>query len=510
MPISGGTGCDSGTHVSDHQFDIRIATARRLLVDIRGFSIPENRVTFLFGESGIGKSLMAKALFGLLDSDELQASVNGMSYERYAAQRSARALREEGFFVFQEPSSHLNPLMTLSEQLREGDLAQFSGAAGILRELWGGEEPENLLPVYPKPHRPSGGEKQRMLLAMAFSKMDLRADLKAGEPGLFIFDEPTGSLDNRSRDIVLRMLMQRFEKRRCTILLITHDYSMISFVQNNFGALSREMVFREVTPSGGKLAVREFLPETYVSWVRGRRSDRRTAAGKVMLSLQSGLRVFDRTLMISRDETGQKECELEVRRGAITYLKAPSGMGKTTLVKMIMGLVRGSWMRVRLGSGWLTERTPRSTWQKHVWGKTITMAFQHADEALNLHSTVLDAFAGLPSRRAWTATRVAGALQELFEEEVSAAFLQRTVGTLSGGQKQRLNLLRCFVLDTDILILDEPLNGLDFTSTVKVVALLQRRQEEGKGILLISHNEEVFEALVPPEQTFYLHAAGLS
>jgi ABC-2 type transport system ATP-binding protein len=66
------------------------------------------------------------------------------------------------------------------------------------------------------------------------------------------------------------------------------------------------------------------------------------------------------------------------------------------------------------------------------------------------------------------------------------------------------------ILETDILILDEPLNGLDFSSAVKVISLLQRRQQAGRGILLISHNEEMFDALVHRDHTYYLHAGPAS
>jgi ABC-type multidrug transport system ATPase subunit len=66
------------------------------------------------------------------------------------------------------------------------------------------------------------------------------------------------------------------------------------------------------------------------------------------------------------------------------------------------------------------------------------------------------------------------------------------------------------VLNTDILILDEPFNGLDFRSIVKVLAILKERQKAGKGILLISHNEEIFDTVVNPEQVYYITAVPIS
>jgi ABC-type multidrug transport system ATPase subunit len=96
----------------------------------------------------------------------------------------------------------------------------------------------------------------------------------------------------------------------------------------------------------------------------------------------------------------------------------------------------------------------------------------------------------------------------LFEQEAGPAFYRRRVETLSGGQKQRLNLLRSLLLDAEVLILDEPLNGLDFLSIRKVIAHLQRRMELGSAMLVISHNEEIFDAITPPDGVYYLAAGG--
>ena len=71
-----------------------------------------------------------------------------------------------------------------------------------------------------------------------------------------------------------------------------------------------------------------------------------------------------------------------------------------------------------------------------------------------------------------------------------------------------VNLLRTLALDTDLVLLDEPLNGLDFLSIQRVIAALKEKQQEGKAILMISHNEEIFEAVIPVENSYYLDFAG--
>jgi ABC-type dipeptide/oligopeptide/nickel transport system ATPase subunit len=225
-----------------------------------------------------------------------------------------------------------------------------------------------------------------------------------------------------------------------------------------------------------------------------------------LLHVESGAEVFGYRLAISRDAHGTTPCPLQVFPGAITYLKAPSGTGKTTLVKLIMGLVQAARLNFTLDGTMITERTRRRYWQKHMWGKEMTMVFQHADEAINSRATVRQTFQGLPSRKPITTEAIRKTLRELFDMEIDDAFLHKRVVKLSGGQKQRLNLLRCLFLDTRVLILDEPLNGLDFESITRVLAMLKAKQRDGKGILLISHNEEIFDAMIPGECVYYLHS----
>jgi putative ABC transport system ATP-binding protein len=95
-------------------------------------------------------------------------------------------------------------------------------------------------------------------------------------------------------------------------------------------------------------------------------------------------------------------------------------------------------------------------------------------------------------------------LHELFEPDMADEILEREVSNLSGGQKQRLNLLRGLSLETGLIILDEPLNGLDFESSIRVLDLLRERQQRGNSILVISHNEEIFDSQVGDEGIYYL------
>jgi ABC-type dipeptide/oligopeptide/nickel transport system ATPase subunit len=345
---------------------------------------------------------------------------------------------------------------------------------------------------------------------MALKKMDILLRSRMDNTRtMFVFDEPTGSLDNHLRDVFLSLLFERVRRHNLTILLITHDYSMVSEVTRAYPDLLDRIAFKEISLQQSGLMLREFAPSTYLKWLDEQQTSVRAAAPRgtnPLLRVESGAEVFGSRLTISKDPHGNEACPLEIFPGTLVYLKAPSGTGKTTIVKMLMGLVPGRQLKFELGGLIVTERTPRRFWQRRIWGKKMTMVFQHADEALNPRSTVEETFRGLPLKKAMTRDDIRQTLHQIFDIELSDEFLAKPVATLSGGQKQRINLMRGLVLETDILILDEPLNGLDFDSTTRVLAMLREKQRSGKGILLISHNEEIFDTLVSKECIYYLTA----
>ena len=102
---------------------------------------------------------------------------------------------------------------------------------------------------------------------------------------------------------------------------------------------------------------------------------------------------------------------------------------------------------------------------------------------------------------------VAMALARLFDSGEIPDLSEKKVWQLSGGQKQRLNLLRAFALETPLIILDEPLSALDFESIDRVLGLIRDARMRGRAILLISHNEDIFDRLVSPESVHLLESA---
>ena len=493
--------------------NINVHTDRRCLARVASFGFETGKITFLLGESGIGKSLLSKVYMGIMPPGRLNIEVNGKPYDHHLAQARRSSRLRDGFFVFQEPSSHFNPMRTIGRQLSEGQLGRLGRGAEntILRAFWPDKNiAESLLNVYPKPYRPSGGEKQRLLLAMAFKKIALYQKKKSAGDALFIFDEPSGSLDNAARNRFLDELITRYRQKPFTAVVITHDYTIVSHLSRHYAGLADEVAWMELLrdTEEGSLLLKPFPHHSFEAWLASLAPVRSQLdhSGLEILRLKSGMSIWKRRFAFL-DARG-REVDFTLKRGEATYIKAASGVGKTTVAKVIMGLLTAEQAVLTILNRPVPETGKRAYYARHIWGKQATMVFQHADEALNGELTVEEVFKVLSSKRTVNRQKIMRRLREWFGDRIPDSFLHRPVKYLSGGQKQRLNLLRGFVQNTDILILDEPLNGLDLKSADLVIKKIQERQRDGKAILIISHNEDIMEKIIPGENIFYLEAGS--
>lgn len=207
---------------------IRVSGEQITLVDDVSFSIGHGEVVGLVGESGCGKSITAMSLVSLLppnssrnqDSRIILDGINLSSMDERELE-SVRGARVG--FIFQEPMSSLNPVLTIGSQLREA-LTLHSDASDEEVErtvietlaLVGISNPELRLKQYP--HELSGGLRQRVMIAMAL----------ICKPSLLIADEPTTALDVTIQAQILDLLRRLQKELKMSILLITHDLGVVA------------------------------------------------------------------------------------------------------------------------------------------------------------------------------------------------------------------------------------------------------------------------------------------
>lgn len=222
-------------------------------VDRVSFEIAPGETFALVGESGCGKSVTALSLMRLLP-DAAQIAAGEVRLDQIdlldlpeAAMRSVRGRRVA--MIFQEPTTSLNPVMTVGQQIEEvlRRHRELRGAAARARAIEllsavGIPDPARRLDDYP--FQLSGGMKQRVMIAIAL----------AGEPDLIVADEPTTALDVTIQAQVLDLLRDIQRERGTSLLLITHDLGVVATIAHRVGVMyageivemaSREQFFRQ-------------------------------------------------------------------------------------------------------------------------------------------------------------------------------------------------------------------------------------------------------------------------
>lgn len=193
------------------------------------FELKRGETLGIIGESGCGKSMMAKSLIGLLPGvkDEIisgAALYKGRDLLKNTSKQMRSFLGREIGMVFQDPMTSLNPTIKIGKQVGEGykqhRLAANRSAVkkrviSLLTQL-GVSQPEIRYHQYP--HELSGGMRQRVAIAIA----------TIAQPELLIADEPTTSLDATVRTNVLDMLKSIQKKEGMSMIVITHDFGVVT------------------------------------------------------------------------------------------------------------------------------------------------------------------------------------------------------------------------------------------------------------------------------------------
>ncbi|GAB1365116.1 ABC transporter ATP-binding protein [Rhodobacter sp.] len=196
-------------------------------VDGIDVSVDKGEVLAIVGESGSGKSVSMLAVMGLLP-DTATITADEMTYDgrdisKLTAGERRKLIGREITMIFQEPVASLNPSFTTGFQIEEVlrlnlgmTKAQAHARALELFTAVGIPEPEEKLRAYP--HQMSGGQCQRVMIAIAI----------ASNPRLLIADEPTTALDVTIQKQILDLLMKLQEDYGMAVILITHDMGVVA------------------------------------------------------------------------------------------------------------------------------------------------------------------------------------------------------------------------------------------------------------------------------------------
>ncbi|WP_113719049.1 dipeptide ABC transporter ATP-binding protein [Arthrobacter dokdonensis] len=510
--VDGGPASAAALRVQD--LKVQFSTESGRVDAVRGvsLSIQPGEVLALVGESGSGKSTVALGVMGLLPGNaavtgDVRIAGNAIDTTDEAALCDARGRILS--MVFQEPSTALNPLLTIGGQIAEVitnhqkiSLKQAALRAIELLGTVGIPDPAIRAGYYP--NQLSGGQRQRVVIAIAI----------ANKPQLLIADEPTTALDVTVQANILELLRTLAAEMNMAILLVTHNMGVVA----DFAEQVAVMYHGELVEVG---AVEDVLLRPRHEYTK------RLLAAVPRLAVEAR----DRPLADAPEGKAAEPAVLELDQVGVRYgrgsrafnaldgvsfslvkgqtlgLVGESGSGKSTAGRAALGLIKPSTGSVRLFGEDL--RTLRHKTRKALQSR-IGIVLQDPVASLDPRMSVAECIAEplLVHRRTSAATRRTMVRDALEAVQLPGAVHGRYPHELSGGQRQRVSIARALILQPQLLIADEATSALDVSVQASVLDVLKNLQEQfGFACLFISHDLAVVQDMA--QQVVVLRAGQI-
>lgn len=505
----------------------------------------KGQVLALVGESGSGKSVTAMGALGLLSANALVSgsAVLDCCHQNQELVGAAREILdqvrgEHVGVIFQEPTTALDPLFTIGDQIAEAIAIHGEGKRkrttlrqrravrtqvlnALSRAGLGGDQRETERIADSYPHQLSGGQLQRACIALA----------TANNPSVLIADEPTTALDVTVQAEILDLLRQ-LASEGVAVLLITHDMGVVADVADAVAVMRHGRIIergdvRTIFDSPSHDYTRQLLAAVpRLNSLRGGVGSGAGAGVGVAAVSGDGLakvatvnsdgaasegdgvasRAGDSGQPLVRIENldvvyrnGRRQVHavrgvsFDIARGQVLGLVGESGSGKSTIAGTLTGLVPIHSGSVQVDGLEVAGASGRKL--RGVRSQT-GIVFQNPASSLNPRRSV-GASIGQPLQLHTNLTNAQRhqRVNELLEAvRLPASMAQRYPHEMSGGQRQRVAIARALALQPQLLIADEPTSALDVSVQAVVLELLASLQHElGFACLFVSHDLAVVE-----------------
>lgn len=461
------------------------------VVDDVSLTVQKGECVALVGESGSGKSVTALSVLQLLNypyakqSGEIEFNGDNLMNADPYLLRDVRGGKIG--MVFQEPMTSLNPLHPIGKQIAESIIEHqgvskrdaLDKAVELLEAVGLRKAAERINDL---PHLFSGGERQRVMIAMAL----------ANNPELLIADEPTTALDVTVQAQILELLSRLQKHLHLSVLFISHDLELVRRIADRVYVMKDAKIVEQGTVA----EIFETPKHPYTKKLLAARN----CGAPVSVSPEAPVLLSARDITVSyvvKKSFWGKPLEtfyaaagvdLDIRAGQTVALVGESGSGKTTLGNALLRLIPSS------GDITFDGRDFRALPPKELRAERtkIQIVFQDPFASLSPRMTVAQIvgeglqihFPKMPA-----AERLEKIKQALKDVGLGEDAMSRFPHAFSGGQRQRIAIARVLVLKPRLIVLDEPTSALDVSVQGQIIALLKELQTKyGLSYLFISHD----------------------
>ena len=488
------------------------------------FDLKENEILGIVGESGSGKSITALSILGLLPKSISNIDSGSINFEGLDLatidNKSFQNIRGNKIgMIFQEPMSALNPSMTCGEQVFEIialhkslSTSEIINETLLLFEKVKLPDPKRVYDAYP--HEISGGQMQRVMIAMAI----------ACKPKILIADEPTTALDVTVQKEIINLLKVLQAETKMSILFISHDLSLVSEIANRVFVMYQgeiveqgtvEKIFKSpkhiytkalihsrpsIEKRPKKLAtIQDYLNDTVDNSMVSKKE--REQNHKIIYAKEPLLEVkniekeyFSKAGFFKRPESFKAvdQVSFKLYPGETLGLVGESGCGKSTLGNAILQLDKATGGQIFYNGKDITN-LPKSEIRK--LRKDIQIIFQDPFSSLNPRIPV-----GKAIMEPMVVHKLYNSEKERKEKVIdilkrvglSADYFYRYPHEFSGGQRQRIGIARTIALNPKLIVCDESVSALDISVQAQVLNLLNELKDNfGFTYIFISHDLSV-------------------
>jgi peptide/nickel transport system ATP-binding protein len=484
------------------------------------FSLYENEILAIVGESGSGKSLTSKVIMGLL-SDKHTRIKGHINFEEtsllsLSSKEFAKLRGNDIAMIFQEPMSALNPSLTCGFQVAEILLHHKKVAASQVKkevlqlfEKVKLPRPQDMYTSYP--HQISGGQMQRVVIAMAI----------ACKPKLLIADEPTTALDVTVQKEILQLLKDLQKQTGMSMLFISHDLALVCeladrvmvmyegdivekgtvkeifekpkkpYTKALLGSRPTLDVRYKILPTIASMKDNSFTPQSITSQQRAKKHQKIYTKTPLLRVENVAKSYFSKVGGFGKKQEVKavNGISFEVFEGETLGLVGESGCGKSTLGKVILQLEKAT-----KGSIFYKGKEITSLKSKDLRSlrKDIQLIFQDPYSSLHPRKIIGQAIIepmevhgiGISKKQ-----RKEKAIELLSRVGLEASYFNRYPHELSGGQRQRVGIARTIAMEPKLVICDESVSALDISVQAQVLNLLNELKEDfGFTYIFISHD----------------------
>ena len=479
--------------------------------------IKRGEIVGLVGESGSGKSTVANAIIDLIDEPGKvsEGSIYLSDINIHENKKNILSLRGKKIgFIFQDPQTSLNPILTIGQQLIETIQTHLNlsnseakeKAINLLKEV-GIKDAEKRFNDYP--HQFSGGMRQRVVISLSL----------CCEPELLIADEPTTALDVSIQSQILELIKKLTKERNLAVILITHDMGVIAETTNRVAVMKNgnlvelgttkqiltepketytKSLVSSVPPTNKKIArfkiiEKENNNQENINLKILNRWNKREISKKDLVQIKNLSKTFNEGFFTEKSQNNVLAVDtvsFNIQEGKSFGLVGESGSGKTTIAKMIVNLFKPTSGEIYFDD--VCINNIKSNKELLKFRKQIQMIFQDPYSSLNGRLKVKDIIA--EPIKLHDANISSNELNEYINDlldsvELSKSSAERYPHEFSGGQRQRISIARALATKPRLLVCDEPTSALDVSIQAQILNLLKDLQEQlNLTILFISHD----------------------